>query len=650
MFDFIRTHRRLAMLALLVLVVPAFAFFGIEGYTGFMSNDKELAKVNGVAITEPEFDQARRAQLEQMRSMQGSDFDAEALDTPAFRQRILDELINRRVIATAAMDGRYTVSDEALRDAIAEIPAVQEDGKFSAQRYRQILAGQGMTPADFEMGLRRDLILAQVLGPIGQTARTPTAVINQIVDGLTEQRTVAVRRFARSAYEADVSITEEDIQAWYDANADRIRQPASVDVQYIVLDEQAASSDVTVPESEVQTYYEQNESRFGQPERRRVRHILFEVPADADAQAKEAALAEARAILEQLKADPTQFAELAAENSDDPGSASQGGDLGWISKDTLVPEVEAAVFDLPENQISDAVESPFGYHVLEVTEIQEPTVKPLAQVRDEVIAEITRQMAAARFADIATQMTSLVYEQRDALAPVAEAVGLPLQTAKGLSREGLIADTFIVREEPLTEATEEILNQPRVRQVAFSSDVLTDRFNSGAIEIAPDLIVALRVTELRPEFVPPLEQVSDLIREELVEERALALAREAGKAALLVANETEEPEGFEPAQVVSRQDPRELTSAEIQAVTRLPKADVPTVVGVDTQTGFSLLNVVAVNAGEALPEGAVDQLEQQLSEAWGGAEERAALEILRQRYEVTMLPDAQALIKADNNR
>lgn len=650
MFDFIRTHRRLAMLALLVLVVPAFAFFGIEGYTGFMSNDKELAKVNGVAITEPEFDQARRAQLEQMRSILGADFDAEALDTPAFRQRILDELINRRVIATAAMDGRYTVSDEALRDAIAEIPAVQENGQFSAQRYKQILAGQGMTPADFEMGLRRDLILAQVLGPIGQTARTPTAVINQIVDGLTEQRTVAVRRFARSAYEADVSITEEDIQAWYDANADRIRQPASVDVQYIVLNEQAASSDVTVPESEVQTYYEQNESRFGQPERRRVRHILFEVPVDADAQAKEAALAEARAVSEQLKADPAQFAELAAEKSDDPGSASQGGDLGWISKDTLVPEVEAAVFDLPENQISDAVESPFGYHVLEVTEIQEPTVKPLEQVRDEVIAEITRQMAAARFADIATQMTSLVYEQRDALAPVAEAVGLPLQTAKGLSRDGLIADSFIEREEPLTESAEEILNQPRVRQVAFSSDVLTDRFNSGAIEIAPDLIVALRVTELRPAFVPPLEQVSDLIREELVEERSLALAREAGKAALLVANETEEPEGFEPAQVVSRQDPRELTSAEIQAVTRLPKADVPTVVGVDTQAGFSLLNVVAVNAGEALPEGAVAQLEQQLSQAWGSAEERAALEILRQRYEVTMLPDAQDLIMADNNR
>lgn len=650
MFDFIRTHRRLALLALLVLVVPAFAFFGIEGYTGFMSNDKELAKVNDVAITEPEFDQARRAQLEQMRSILGADFDAEALDTPAFRQRILDELINRRVIATAAMDGRYTVSDEALRDAIAEIPAVQENGQFSAQRYKQILAGQGMTPADFEMGLRRDLILAQVLGPIGQTSRTPSTVIKQIVDGLTEQRTVAVRRFARTAYEADVSITEEDIQAWYDANADRIRQPASVDVQYIVLNEQAASSDVTVPESEVQTYYEQNESRFGQPERRRVRHILFEVPVDADAQSKEAALAEARAISEQLKADPAQFAELAAEKSDDQGSASQGGDLGWISKDTLVPEVEAAVFDLPENQISDAVESPFGYHVLEVTEIQEPTVKPLVQVRDEVIAEITRQMAAARFADIATQMTSLVYEQRDALAPVAEAVGLPLQTAKGLSRDGLIADTFIEREEPLTEATEEILNQPRVRQVAFSSDVLTDRFNSGAIEIAPDLIVALRVTEFRPAFVPPLEQVSDLIREELVEERSLALAREAGKAALLVANETEEPEGFEPAQVVSRQDPRELTSAEIQALTRLPKADVPKVVGVDTQTGFSLLNVVAVNAGEPLPEGAVAQLEQQLSQAWGSAEERAALEILRQRYEVTILPDAQALIMADANR
>jgi peptidyl-prolyl cis-trans isomerase D len=652
MFDFIRTHRRFAMLALLVLVIPAFAFFGIEGYTGFMSRDKPLAEVNGVEITEAEFDQAKGAQLEQIRRSLGASFDAAAIDTPAFRQRILNDVINRRVIANAATDGRYTVSDEALRDAIAQIPAVQENGQFSTERYRQVLAAQGMQPADFEMGLRRDLILSQVLGPIGQTAQTPSAVVNQIVNGLTEERTVAVRRFAAQAYEADITITDEDVQAWYDNNADRMIQPASVDLQYIVLDEAAASADVSVPDSEVQTYYEQNQQRFGQAERRRVRHILLEVPTDANEALQSEALANAREIAEQLKTDPTLFAEIAQERSDDPGSASQGGDLGWISKDTLVPEVEAAVFALSPNQISDVVQSPFGYHVLEVTELQAPTIKPLAQVRDEITAEITRQMAAARFADLATEITSLVYEQREALAPVATQVGLTLQTVKGLSRDGLLADDFVAREEPLTQTQQTLLNQPRVRQMAFSEDVLTDRFNSGPIEIAPDLIVALRVTESRPAFVPPLEQVKDLIRDELVEERGIKLAREYGEAALVVAvdavaNVSDSPEGFEPAQVVSRQDPRELTSTEILAVMRLPKDDTPTVVGVETEAGYSLLNVLAVNAGPALPEQSIAQLRQQLAQSWGQAEEGAALAILRQRYDVKLLPDAQALIAGE---
>lgn len=649
MFDFIRTHRRLAMLALLVLIVPAFAFFGIEGYTGFMSRDKPLAEVNGVEITEAEFDRAKGAQLEQIRRTLGADFDAAAIDTPAFRQSILNELINQRVIASAAVDGRYTVSDEALREAIAQIPSVQVDGQFSSERYRQVLAAQGMQPADFEMGLRRDLIMSQVLGPIGQTARIPSAVVDQIVDGLTEERTAAVRRFDAEAYETDISVTDEDIQAWYDNNADRLRQPASVDLQYIVLDEAAASADVSVPESEVQAFYDQNQSQYGQAERRRVRHILLEVPTDADEASQSEALAAAREIAEQLKADPSLFAALASERSDDPGSASQGGDLGWISKDTLVPEVEAAVFDLPANEISDVVQSPFGYHVLEVTEIQEATVKPLAQVRDDIVSDITRQMAAARFADMATEITSLVYEQRDALAPVATQVGLPLQTAKGLSREGLLADAFVARDEPLTQAEQTILNQPRVRQAAFSEDVLTDRFNSGPIEIAPDLIVALRVTDLRPAFVPPIEEVKDLIRDELIAQRAIVLARETGQAALLVANETvadgnEGPEGFAPAQVVSRQDPRELTQAEILAVMRLPNDDVPSVVGIETATGYSLLNVSAVNAGPNLPEQSVAQLRQQLAQSWGQAEEGAALAILRERYQVKLLPDAQAVI------
>lgn len=647
MFDFIRSQRRIMMLVLLVLVVPAFAFFGIEGYTGFMTRDKELAQVNGVPISEPEFNAARRDQLEQMRSVLGASFDAQALDTPAFRERVLNEIIDQRVIATAAISGRYTVSDEALRDAIANIPSVQENGVFSPQRYRQILAGQGMTPADFEMGLRRDLIMAQVLGPVGATSQPPQAVLTQIVNGLTEQRTVSVRRFDASAYTADVTISDADVEKWYGENVTRLRQPESVDVQYIVLDEAAASVGITVAENEIESFYQQNQGRYGQPERRRVSHILLEVPASATPDVKAAAQAQAQSLSDQVKADPALFETLAKEQSQDPGSAAQGGDLGWIVKDTLVPEVEAAVFELPKDQISGAVESPFGFHVLKVTDIQAPSIKPLADVREELVTEIKQQMAAVRFADLATELTSAVYDQREALAPIAQQLGLTLQTVQGLSRQGLLSDEFFKRDEPLTAGIEEILNQPRILQTAFSPDVLTDRFNSGPIEVSSGLIVALRVQNARPSYEPSIEQLSPLIREALTEERALALARENGQAALLIASETTAPEGFGSAEVVSRRDTRNLLPAEVGAVMRLAAAKVPSVIGVDTQMGFSLLNVQAITTGESLAPEQVEQIRQQLAQAWGMAEEQSALQVLRLQYDTQILPDAQSLLTAD---
>lgn len=650
MFDFIRSHRRWMQLVLLLLVVPAFAFFGIEGYVGFMSRDKELAEVNGVAITQPEYDAVRRNQLEELRRLLGAQFDAEAIDTPAFRERILNDMINQRVIAEAAMQGRYTVSDDQVRLTIANISAVQENGVFSPERYRQVLAAQGMTPTDFEMRVRSDLILSQVLGPIGSTAAVPKQVADELMAALTQERTVALRRFNAEGFEADVQVTDADIQAWYDSNAEQLRLPESVDVEFVVLDEAAASKGLSVPETEIEAYYQQNQARFGQPEQRRVSHILREVAPDADQAAKDAARAKAQEIADQLRADPSQFAALAAELSQDPGSSNQGGDLGWISKDTLVPEVEDAVFKLEPNTISEVIESPFGYHVAVVTDVQPASIKPLDQVKEEVQDEVLRQMASVRFADLATELTNLVYDQRDALEPIAQQLGLELQRAQGLARAGLLPEELFVRQAPLQAGQAEILNNPRVLQVAFSPEVFQDKLNSGVIETSPGSVVALRVEKVNPSAVPPLEQVKELIREQLVAEGALRLAREAGQAALSVIVDGSQPAmGFAAAEVVSRQDARNLNQIELDAVMRLPEGEVPKVIGVDTPMGYSLLEVKAVNAGEPLPAANQAQFKGQLAQAWGRAEEQAALQVLRRLFNVQVLPDGEAIIDGDGN-
>lgn len=637
-------------LVLLLLVVPAFAFFGIEGYVGFMSKDKELAEVNGVAITQPEYDAVRRNQLEELRRALGAQFDAEAIDTPAFRERILNDMIDQRVIAQAAMQGRYSVSDEQVRQTIADIPAVQENGVFSAERYRQVLAAQGMTPADFENRVRSDLILAQVLGPVGATAAAPNKVANDLMTALTQERTVALRRFNAEGYLGDVEVTEQEIADWYQDNQEELRLPESVDIEYVVLDEAAASQGLSVPEAEIQAYYQQNQARYGQPEQRRVSHILREVAPDADQATKDAARAKAQEIADQLKADPDQFSTLAAEMSQDPGSSTQGGDLGWISKDTLVPEVEQAVFALEPGVISEVIESPFGYHVATVTQVQPASIKPIEQVREDIESEVLRQMAAVRFADIATSLTNLVYDQRDALAPIATQLGLELRQAQGVARTGLLPSELFARTTPVPDDQIQVVNNPRVLQVAFSPEVFQDRFNSGVIEIAPGTIVALRVDQVNASAVPPLDQVKGLIDEQLMADAALRQARQAGQAALsVIVDGTQPPIGFAAAEVVSRQDPRNLSQAELDAAMKLPESEVPKVIGVDTASGYSLLDIKAVNVGQEMPEASQAQFKGQLARAWGQAQERAALAVLRRLFNVQILPDAQALISGQDN-
>jgi peptidyl-prolyl cis-trans isomerase D len=494
------------------------------------------------------------------------------------------------------------------------------------------------------------LILAQVLSPIGATAAPTNWTADRLMTALTEKRTVAVRRFLATAYETDVSVSDADVKDWYDKNTERLRVPDSLDIEYVIVDEAAATEGVSVPNDEIVRFYQQNQARYGQPERRRVRHILLELAPNADPATREAATVKARELSDRLKADPAEFATLAKAFSQDPGSSGEGGDLGWISKDTLVPEVEKAVFALNKDQVSDVVESPFGLHVITVTDVQPASVKPFDQVKDEIALDVRRQMAAARFATLAGQLTDRVYDQRDALAPVATELGLSLRKAEGLSREGLLPDNLISRAKPIAEDQFEVLNNPRVRQVAFSQDVLLDRNNSGVIELAPDKMVALRVASVRPAAIPPLEEVASLIKEMLVREKSMALAREAGEGVLKasLASPAAEITGFAASEVVSRQDPRDLAQYEIAAVMNQPAQSVPALIGVDTVDGYALFDIKAVTAGESLTEQEQRQFKGQLAQALGQAEERAALALLRQLYNVKVLPDAQILIKADS--
>ena len=649
MFDFIRNHQRWMQLILLLLIVPSFAFFGVQGYTSFMSNEPELASVDGKGITLGEFNNARRAQLEQYRNMLGAQFDAAAFDTPAFREQLLNTLIDQRAIAIAATTGAYSVSDETLRRSIAAIPAVQQDGQFSPERYKQALAAQGMTTAAFEQGLRRDLTLAQVLQPIGSTARVPPEIGQKIFALITEQRTVARKLFSLESYAKDVSVSDTEIKAWYDANQARLIVAENVDIDYVVLNEDAASKDLKISEADIESFYKQNEARYGQPERRRVSHILLEIAASADASAKAAVLQKAADLAKRAAANPKDFAALAKEFSQDSGSASQGGDLGWVSKNMLVPQVEDALFKLKKDEVSSVVESPFGLHVLYVTDTQPPSIKPLAEVKEDITVEIRKQLAAERFAAMAGKLTNLIYDQRDSLKPIADALGIEIKKATGLTREGLLPASQRNNGAMPSEAEQTWLGNPKVRQTAFSTEVLKDKLNSGAIELATDTILALRVTAVHEAKVLPLEQVAAQIRTTLTNERALAAATDAGvkQLDLLKAATASEPKDFDSVQVVTRQSAQSLSREQLEAVMSASATPLPRFLGVAGPEGYAVLWLSKIEPGAAPEAAQVTQLQAQLSQAWGAAEEQAALKLLRESFKVKLMPDAKKLISGE---
>ncbi|ARP82123.1 peptidylprolyl isomerase [Bordetella genomosp. 8] len=646
MFDFIRNHQRWMQFILLILIVPTFAFFGVQSYSSFMSEEPKMATVNGKPITQREYDQARRDQLDQYRQMMGAQFDPALFDTPAMRERLLDQLINQRLLAAAAADNRFSVSDETLRNTIASNPAVQDNGKFSPERYRAALAAQGLTPAAFEAGLRRDLAVGRVLDPIAQSARLPAEVAASIDHALTETRHVATRRFAAADYKGQVQVSDADMQKWYDDNKQQYQVPDQVQAQYVVLDEAAASAGIKVSDDDIAKYYEQNKSRFGQPERRRASHIMIKLAADASDAQRKAARAKADDIARQAAANPGAFADLAKKYSEDAGSASKGGDLGWIGPGMLTPSLQKAIDGLRKGQVSSVIESPFGLHVVQLTDLQPAQTKPLAEVRDQITEEIRKQIAASRFSDMATKLTSLVYDQRDSLQPAADALGLKIRQAGGITRTGLLPQDQAGAGAASASPDSALLDNPRVRQALFSPEVLRDKQNSGVIELSSDTMVVVRVAANTPAHVPPLDQLKDKIRQRLVETRASDAAAKAGQQALeaLRKNPAAPADGFGNAVDVSRQNTQNMARPVLDAVMRAPATPLPSYAGARDGDDYVVARIDKVEPGKTDAD-ALASLKQQLSGAWGQAENEAVLKMLRQQYKVEIAPEAQRVLQ-----
>lgn len=648
MFDFIRTHQRLMLLILVILIFPSFALIGVSGYTNYVSGNKDLVKIGDSSITQQDFDDAQRSQLQQLQGNMGAAFDPSLLDNPQARQNLLESLIDRGVVIETATKAHFSVSDNVLRRAIAAIPELQVDGQFSTERYNEVLASMGMASRDFEQSQRAELALQRVLGPVGFTASLPASVTDSVRLALTEQRTVRLKAYESKAFESKVSISDADIKDWYSKNESQLRVPEFVRAQYLVLDEEAAMKGVPAPsEADMNAYYEQNKSRYVLPARVLLSHILVNVADDASQADRDAARAKAQALAQKVAADKSSFAQVARDESQDIGTAKDGGRLGWVTKGALPAQLEQAIFTLAKNDVSGVVEGPDGFHVFLAEDVETERGETFEQAKAKVEAEIRRQLGADRFAEMAARLRDEAYDNATSLEPAAQALGLEIRKVSGIAQDRLLPAQQVDGDAASASTDAAFLDDVRVRRALFSSALMGEKQNSGVIEITPDTLVVVRVDEVVPSHVQPLEEVSDIIRQVLLADGAQQAAKEAGEAALAsyqAADASSVPEGFGSSVTVSRINPQNVDPQALEAAFKAPATALPAYVGVSGQGGYVVVRVEGVTPGND-GGAALANLPAEMNAAWGRAQERAVLKALRAANGVEVLPDATAVIE-----
>ena len=630
MFEAIRKHSKIVMFLLFLLVIPSFVLVGIDS-NYFSEKSPVVARVDGHKITQADWDNANREETDRIRA-QSPNVDPKQLDTPQARYATLERLVRDRVFAAAAQSSHLITSDARLARALQDIPAIaalkRPDGSLDTEAYRSLVGAQGLTPEGFEANVRRELSVSQVMGGVMSTAFATDAAAKLAFDSLYQRREIQVARFNASDYAKQVNPTDADIEAFYKANAQRFQQQEQAAVEYVVLDLDSVRSGIRVNEDDLRTYYKENLTRLAAKEERRASHILINAAKDAPAADRDQAKARAQELLAQVRKSPASFAEVAKKSSQDSGSAPAGGDLNFFGRGAMVKPFEDAVFAMKKGEISDVVESDFGYHIILLTDIKTPRQPSFEELRPSLEAELKQQQAQRKFAEVAEAFTNSVYEQPDSLKPVADSLKLKIQTAEGVTRV------------PSPGASGPLAN-PKFLEALFANDSVEGKRNTSAIEVGPSQLVAGRISTYSPTRTLPLQEVSDRARLLLIAEKSAELARKDAEAKKAAWTGNAAPAaGLAPAVVVSRDQTQNLPRAVVDAALRASPDSLPSWVSADLGSqGTAVVKVLRIIPREGVDAQQAAQQRQQLQQWWSTAEGFAYYEMLKERFKVQIKPN-----------
>ena len=639
MFDLVRKHTKIMMGLMFLLIIPSFVLFGLEGYNRAQNKGTVVARVDGLEITQAEWDFAHKNEVDRVRESMPT-LDVKLLESPEARYATLERLVRDRVLAAAATKLKLVTPDARLARDLQQNPTIaslrKPDGALDMDRYRQLLATQGMSPEMFEAQVRADLSSRQVLAGVSGSGFAPAADANLALSALLQRREVQVARFMPADFSAKVVVSDGDIEAFYQQNPALFQAPEQATIEFVVLDLDTIKKTLVVNEADLRTYYEQNAGRLSGQEERRASHILINAPKTASAEDRKKARAKAEEVLGSARRSPDSFADLARKNSQDTGSAPNGGDLDFFARGAMVKPFEEAVFAMKKGDISDIVETEFGYHIIRLTDIKVPKTRSFEDMRAQLETELKKQQAQRKFAEVADAFTNGVYEQPDSLKPVAERLKLDIQTANNITRT------------PAAGASG-VLASPKLLSAVFAPDSVEKKRNTEAVETAPNQLVSARIVQYTPARTKPLAEVRDAVRARLVAERSAELARKEGAAKLAAWQSNPSSAELPASLTVSREQTQQFPGKLIDAALRADASALPALVGVDLGLqGFAVVRVNKVIAYEPPNEAVKRQHLNQYSQLWSAAETLAYYNDLKARFKAEILVAKPAATAAES--
>jgi peptidyl-prolyl cis-trans isomerase D len=619
MFDFVRNNTKIMMGILFLLIIPSFVLFGLEGYSRFNDKGAVVAKVNGNKINQTEWDAAHKREVDRIRTSIPN-IDAKMFDTAEAKYATLERLVRDQVISAAAQKLQLVASDTRLARELQQSPVIAAlrtaDGKLDMERYKQLAASQGMTPEMFEMQVRADLSNRQVIQGVQASAYATPAQTQTAMNAFMQRREVQILNFPAAEYLGKITVSDADLQAYYDKNKDKYQSSESADIEYIVLDIESLRQSITLNEQDLKSYYEQNLQRLSSKEERRASHILITAAKDLPEAEKKTARAKAEELLQLVKAKPASFADVARKHSQDPGSALKGGDLDFFGRGAMVKAFEDAAFSMKKSDISELVESEFGYHIIQLTDIKAAKAQSFESLRPSLEADLKKQQAQRKYAELAETFSNTVYEQSDSLKPVADKLKLNIQKASQVTRQAT--------------QTRGVLSHPALLQAIFSEVSLQKQRNTEAVEVAPSTLVSARVVKHQPAATLPLVEVKEFVKRALTQEKAAEMAKAQGEQRLSALKASTGADNLPNAIVISREKTQRQLPKVVDAVLRADPNKLPSVSGVDLGVqGFAVVRVTKVLPPEAENKELMLQAQQQFTQLWGTAETQAYITHLK---------------------